>query len=64
MRLQAQPPLRVMHAVVDCQLSVFLNGRTVQRLQEKILELHFLEQLRHRIGLREDELDLVPGRLH
>jgi len=56
MRLQAQTPLRMTHAIVDRGAGVGLALWAIHGLQEEIRELGVRIALRLDAGLREDEL--------
>ncbi len=57
--LQAQPPLRVPHAVIDGSTGVLRRQRTIHRLKEIVAKLQMLQVGGHRPGLRKNELELI-----
>ena len=57
--LQAESPLRVMQAVVDCHSRITLALAAIHRLKKEMCELQFVEELRHGSSLRVDQLQLV-----
>ncbi len=59
MGLQAEPPTRVRLAVFHAQPGILLELRTVLRLQEEIAEVQVREELRPRLLLGINQLQLV-----
>ena len=62
--LNAQPPARVRHTVVDGKSRVLVDARPIHRLEKKMIELELLEFLGRRAPLRVDELELVARLLN
>src|SRR5581483_8350172 len=60
-RLEAEPPPGVAHAVGDGALGILALLRPVHRLQQEVPEAPALEVLRPRAFLREHELQLVAA---
>src|SRR5687767_12547503 len=57
--LKTEAPTRVLEPVLDRELGVPLETRTVHRLQEEAAEIQLLERARVDAVLRVDELQLV-----
>jgi hypothetical protein len=58
-RLHAQTPARVSHAILDCQAGILVCTIAVHRLEEEMIEIERLEFLRRRPGLGVHELELI-----
>src|SRR5215469_2398781 len=58
-RLQAEPPLRMLQAIAQGEFGVFLAARAIHRLQEEVLKVQVLEALRLRAFLWKDELQFL-----
>src|SRR3954462_7490417 len=63
-RLQAEPPLRMMQAVVDRAHGVFDNVRSVHRLQREPFEIKTDKAFRRGVRLRIDQLEFMPPAYH
>jgi hypothetical protein len=63
-RLNAEPPLRVLQTVVDRELRITRDIRPVHRLQEKMLEREGREFFGRSIFLWVNQLELTAARLH
>src|SRR5664279_2822688 len=64
MRLDTQPPARMLQAVPDRERGVPLAVGAIHRLQEEVREVERLEPLRRRGLLRVDQLELVAPAQH
>src|SRR6266404_59959 len=60
-RLQAEPPLRVVQAILNRARSIFDHVGPVHRLQRKAFKLKIGERLRHRGRLRINQLELMAA---
>lgn len=63
-RLQAQPPLGMLHAISDGEAGVANLVWSIHGLQEKVLELQMLELRWVERILRIDQLEFAPRLLH
>src|SRR5690606_38788030 len=64
MRLEAESPLRVTQAVLDCRLDILVLILVILRLKKEMRESE-LFKLRWRVlRLRVDQLELIPSRLN
>ena len=61
MGLQAQAPLRVLHAVLDGLFGVGQAGGAVHGLQEEVLEVQVFEARGQGVGLGVDQLEFVAA---
>src|ERR1700688_466948 len=59
-RLHAEPPLRMAHAIIDGALGVGCDVRPIHRLQREALEGELGEERRHGTGLWIDHFELAP----
>lgn len=61
MGLQAQAPLRVLHAVLDGLFGVGQAGGAVHGLQEEVVEVQVFEARGQGVGLGVDQLEFVAA---
>lgn len=59
MRLQAEPPTRMIKAVLQRQLGIALPLRTIHWLQEKLLEIKMSKELWLHTGLGENKFQFA-----
>src|SRR5205823_14760758 len=59
--LQAEPPLRMLQAIIHRACGVFDHVRAVHRLQRKTLEVEAGKVLRRPICLRTEQFEFIPA---